>query len=119
VLVRGAIPEVRAAATGHAERTPPGFRAPSGALEDSFYLASGRQLWDASFIRCPTLVVASERDFWSRPQDRERLRAHLVRARRAQVVVLAGATHFVHLDRAERGREAFLSAALAFLSDGP
>lgn len=32
-------------------RTPPSFRAPSGAMEDSFYLAIGRQLWDASLIR--------------------------------------------------------------------
>jgi len=102
-----------------AERTPPSFRAPSGALEDSFYLASGRPLWDASLIRCATLVVASERDFWARPEDRERLRAHLVRAPRAEIVVLPGATHFVHLDRAERGRDAFLSAVLAFLSTSP
>lgn len=29
---------------------PPCFRSPNGALEDSFYLATGRQLWDASFI---------------------------------------------------------------------
>jgi len=73
-------------------------------MEDSLYLATGRQLWDASLITAPTRVLASERDFWSRPEDRELLHEHLVHAARAKVVVLKGATHFVHLDRAEHGR---------------
>jgi pimeloyl-ACP methyl ester carboxylesterase len=97
-------------------RTPPSFRAPSGALEDSFYQASGRQLWDASMIRSAVLVVQSENDFWSRPEDRETLRAHLTSARSARVVVLPGATHFVHLDRPERGRSRFLEEVLSFLA---
>jgi len=77
---------------------PPCFRSPNGALEDSFYLATGRQLWDASFIYVPTLVLASERDFWSRPADREKIRQDLVHAS-IRVVVIPNATHFVHLDR--------------------
>lgn len=36
------------------KHSPPCFRSPNGALEDSFYLATGRQLWDASFIYVPT-----------------------------------------------------------------
>jgi pimeloyl-ACP methyl ester carboxylesterase len=92
------------------------MRAPSGALEDSFYLATGRQLWDASLIRAPTLVVRSELDFWSRPEDARRLRDHLVHAPRAESVAIEGATHFVHLDRPERGRARFLSAVLSFLA---
>ena len=99
-------------------RTPPSFRAPLGALEDSFYLASGRQLWDASLILAPTLILRSGRDFWSRPEDAERLAAHLVHAPAARVVALPEATHFVHLDRPERGRERFLAEVLAFLADG-
>src|SRR5882762_776582 len=85
-------------------RKPPSFRSPCGAMEDSFYLATGRQLWDASLITAPTLVLASERDFWSRSEDRELVHEHLVHAARVKVVVLKGATHFVHLDRAEHGR---------------
>jgi pimeloyl-ACP methyl ester carboxylesterase len=84
---------------------PPAFRSPNGCLEDSFYVAVGRKLWDASLIRVPTLVIASERDFWSRPEDRTTLEAELVHAPRVKVVVIPGATHFVHLERAERGRE--------------
>jgi pimeloyl-ACP methyl ester carboxylesterase len=86
------------------KRTPPSFRSPCGALEDSFYLATGRQLFDASLITAPTLVLASERDFWSRVEDRELLRKHLVHAQRVKIVVLKDARHFVFLDRPEHGR---------------
>jgi pimeloyl-ACP methyl ester carboxylesterase len=96
-------------------RTPPSFRSPCGALEDSFYLATGRQLWDASLITAPTLVLASEGDFWSRIEDRELLQKHLVHAARVKVVVLKGATHFVRLDRPERGRTHLLEAVTEFL----
>src|SRR5215469_15149972 len=58
--------------TSHS-RTPPSFRSPCGALEDSFYLAIGRQLWDVSLVTAPILILASERDFWSRPEDRQAL----------------------------------------------
>jgi pimeloyl-ACP methyl ester carboxylesterase len=96
-------------------RVPPGFRSPCGALEDSFYLATGRQLWDASFITAPTLVLASERDFWSRPQDRQLLAAHLVHASRVKIVVIPGATHFVHLDRDQHGRAQLLNEITNFV----
>jgi pimeloyl-ACP methyl ester carboxylesterase len=98
-------------------REPRAFRAPSGAMEDSFYLATGRSLWDASLVLAPTLVLASERDFWSRPADREKLRADLVHAPRVSVVVIPGATHHVHLDRPERGRKLLLDTVLTFLSE--
>ena len=95
---------------------PPCFRSPNGAMEDSFYLATGRQLWDASFIYVPTLVLASERDFWSRPADREKLQHDLVHAPSVKIVVLPNATHFVHLDRPERGRQQLLDQMITFLS---
>ena len=97
-------------------RTPASFRAPSGAMEDSFYLATGRQLWDASFITCPTLVIRGEADFWSRPADLEMLGRHLVHAR-ARLVTIPDATHFVHLDRPERGRARLLEELQAFLAE--
>ncbi|HUN62173.1 MAG TPA: alpha/beta hydrolase [Candidatus Sulfotelmatobacter sp.] len=95
---------------------PPCFRSPNGAMEDSFYLATGRQLWDASFIYVPTLVLASERDFWSRPSDREKLQHDLVHAPFVKIVVLPNATHFVHLDRPERGRQQLLDDITNFLN---
>jgi pimeloyl-ACP methyl ester carboxylesterase len=97
-------------------RTPPSFRSPCGALEDSYYMATGRQLWDASLVTAPTLVVASERDFWSRPEDRELLAEHLVHSARVKVVVIPEATHFVHLDRPEHGRAQLLKEISDFLN---
>ncbi|SDD10371.1 alpha/beta hydrolase [Actinokineospora iranica] len=98
-----------------AEQDPPAFRAPSGALEDSFYLATGRRLWDGSAVGARVLIVRSERDFWSRPADVTDLRRDLVHAAEVRAVTLAGATHYAHLDRPERGRDRLLAELLAFL----
>lgn len=98
-------------------RTPPSFRAPSGALEDSFYIATGRKLWDASLIDARVLIVASEQDFWARPADRETLEKHLVHAEEVRTVVIPDATHWAHLDRPERGRRRFIKEVLSFLAD--
>jgi pimeloyl-ACP methyl ester carboxylesterase len=99
-------------------RTPPSCRAPTGALEDSFYLASGRQLWDASLISARTLIIRSERDFWSRPEDVELLCEHLTQAREVQSVALPQATHYVHLDRPAAGRTRFFEEVRTFLGNG-
>ncbi|RKH10662.1 alpha/beta fold hydrolase [Corallococcus sp. CA053C] len=97
-----------------ASRTPAAFRAPSGALEDSFYLATGRPLWDAASITARVLIVRAENDFWSRPEDVTRLQEHLVHAAAVKTVVIPQATHFVHLERAERGRRVLLDEVLRF-----
>ncbi|MGN7963035.1 alpha/beta hydrolase [Brucella sp. 22210] len=97
-------------------RTPPAFRAPSGAMEDSFYLANGRQLWDAASITARVLIIRSENDFWSRPADATSLAERLVRAKDVQSVTIPEATHFVHLDRGDKGRNAFLAEVERFLS---
>lgn len=91
------------------------FRSPCGAMEDSFYLATGHELWDATLIMSPTLILVSERDFWSRPIDRENLVRDLVHAKRVKLVILPNATHFVHLDRPERGRNQLLDEVTAFV----
>jgi pimeloyl-ACP methyl ester carboxylesterase len=100
------------------KHTPPCFRSPNGAMEDSFYLATGRQLWDASLIYTPTLVLASERDFWSRPADREKLQNDAVHAK-VRIVVIPDATHFVHLDRPQHGRKMLLEEVLKFVHESP
>jgi pimeloyl-ACP methyl ester carboxylesterase len=46
-------------------RTPASLRAPNGVLEDSFYQATGRPLWNAANIYAPTLVIAGNYDTWS------------------------------------------------------
>ncbi len=95
---------------------PPAFRAPMGAIEDSFYQASGRRLFDASSITSRVLVVRSGRDFWSRPEDVEAFSHDTVHATSLEVLNLPEATHFVHLDRPERGRDQLLQAVSAFLA---
>jgi pimeloyl-ACP methyl ester carboxylesterase len=96
-------------------RTPPSFRSPCGALEDSFYLATGRQLWDASLVTAPTLILASEHGFWSRPEDRENLANDLVHCTKVRVAVIPGATPFVHLDRPNHGRELLIKEIASFV----
>lgn len=100
-------------------RSPPSFRAPAGALEDSYYLGTGRQLWDGSLLRCNLLISRGGRDFWSAPGDPERLAAQAAHAPRVQLFQQPDATHFVHLDRPERGRDAFLAAVRDFLALAP
>jgi pimeloyl-ACP methyl ester carboxylesterase len=116
-VAKAYVREALASDTESNRQNPPCFRSPNGALEDSFYLALGRQLWDASFITVPTLVLASERDFWSRPADRDRLKADLVHAPVVKVVVIPNATHFVHLDRPEHGRQVLMEETIRFLND--
>jgi pimeloyl-ACP methyl ester carboxylesterase len=98
-----------------ANRNPPAFRAPSGAMADSFELASGRKLWDATTITARVLVLRSERDFWSRPEDVTTLERDLTNAANVRAVTIPDATHYVHLDRAEKGRAAFVAEVGRFL----
>ncbi|MGF1551817.1 MAG: alpha/beta fold hydrolase [Paracoccaceae bacterium] len=102
------------------ERDPPSFRAPSGALADSFLIATGASLWDARLIEADALVIRSGNDFWSRPEDVATLARHLGERRegRAETLTIQEATHHVHLDRPERGRDAFVEAVTAFLIGG-
>jgi pimeloyl-ACP methyl ester carboxylesterase len=97
-------------------REPPSFRAPSGAMEDSFYLAIGHQLWDATLITAHCLVLRSSRDFWSRAADLELLSADLVNAASVRTVELQDATHHVHLDRPDRGRDRLIDEITRLLA---
>lgn len=116
-------PAVAAAYVEHAlasdptsgDREPPSFRAPTGAMKDSFRLAIGQRLWDAGRITARTLVVRGEHDFWSREDDVPTLVADLTRVEEVRAVRLAGATHFVHLDRAEHGRARLVGELVRWL----
>jgi pimeloyl-ACP methyl ester carboxylesterase len=99
------------------KRLPVTFRAPLGAIEDSFYQASGRRLFDAASISAHVLVVRSELDFWSRPEDAAALVRDASRAQSVRTVTLPQATHFVHLDRPERGRDELLTEVEALFAE--
>ena len=99
------------------DRTPPSFRAPTGALADSFELAMGRKQWSAnSLVSVPVLFIRSALDFWSRPEDVD---AVLEDAPIAEAVLIPQATHFVHLDRSTSGRSFFLYSVIKFLTNQP
>lgn len=98
-----------------ADRDPPAFRAPAGATEDSFLQAGGRRLFDAGSITAPVLLLRSEHDFWSRPEDAAAFAHDAVRSAGVRSVTLPGATHYAHLDRPERGRDALIAEITAFL----
>lgn len=95
---------------------PPAFRAPMGAMEDSFYQATGRRLFDASSIAARILIVRSGRDFWSRPEDAATLAREAVRSAQVERLDLPDSTHLVHLDRPQRGRERLIAGIADFLA---
>jgi pimeloyl-ACP methyl ester carboxylesterase len=101
------------------QHNPPAFRAPMGAIEDSFYQATGRKLFDASSITARTLIIRGELDFWSRPDDATEFLHDATHAKSARLLVLPGATHFVHLDRPQHGRDTLLHEIFCFLKDCP
>jgi hypothetical protein len=95
-------------------RTPASLRAPNGVLEDSFYQATGRPLWNAANIYAPTLVIAGQYDTWSYLEDREGLMRDLVHVPVKQSVLIPDATHFVLF---EKNRIQFFDAILKFLKE--
>jgi pimeloyl-ACP methyl ester carboxylesterase len=98
------------------DREPPSFRAPNGAMKDSYYLATGQQLWNAGQIQARTLILRGEYDFWSRPADVTTLAADLTLAKEVRAVTVPGATHFMHLDREDRGRGQTVTEILRHLA---
>jgi len=95
-------------------RTPPSLRAPNGVLEDSFYQATGRPLWNAANIYAPTLVIGGNYDTWSFQEDREGLMRNLIHAASKKNVLIPDATHFVLF---EKKRFEFFNAVLKFLQE--
>lgn len=96
-------------------RNPASFRFPSGPTADTLKMVNGRQIFDASFIRSHVLILRSGDDFWSRPADAQTLLAHLTHAASAELVVMPGVSHYVHLQPTP-DRQKFIDAVLAFTS---
>jgi pimeloyl-ACP methyl ester carboxylesterase len=97
-----------------ATRNPPSLRAPNGVLEDSFYQATGRPLWNAANIYVPTLLIAGAYDTWSYPEDREGLMRDLVHSPVKRSTLIPDATHFVLF---EKNRHTFFEEILKFVKN--
>ncbi len=100
-------------------QSPGSFLSPAGAMEDSFYLATGQRFWSASLITARALVVSAGLDFWARPSDRDALAAGLTSAKSVEVLDLPHSTHYLHLDRPEKGRSEMLRHVLRFFGQHP
>jgi pimeloyl-ACP methyl ester carboxylesterase len=98
-----------------ASRTPASIRIPGGFRKDHYLLSKGQRFWDAKDLRVPVLYMRGSRDHWSRPEDLEALERDLATAANSKFVTIPDATHFVFLDRPERGRTQMLKEIRAFL----
>ncbi len=96
-------------------RTPPAACLPRGFQRDHFEMAQGKLFWSAADVRAATLIVRGSRDHWSRPDDVSALRSGLTNAARVDVLEIPNGTHFVLLDRPERGRQVFVDHVRRFL----
>lgn len=54
--------------------------------------------------------------FWSRPEDVQAFAHDATHATSLKIVALPEATHFVHLDRPQRGRDQLLREISAFIA---
>ncbi|OKH33796.1 hypothetical protein NIES2101_39625 [Calothrix sp. HK-06] len=97
-------------------RQPSSLKIPNAYQLESYNLARGQKYWNATDITAPTLVIRGERDFWSRPADLEALKNELVNSSKVKTVTIPDGTHYLFLDRPEKGRSRFLQEVLSFFS---
>ncbi len=87
---------------------------PGGYREESFYMSLGKKYWDAKDIVNPSLIIRTELDFWSRPEDLTAIQKELVNAPGSRFVTIPG-THYVFLDRPAYGRDQLIEEVTRFL----
>ncbi|MGS2738362.1 alpha/beta fold hydrolase [Sinomicrobium sp. M5D2P17] len=88
---------------------------PGGYREESFYMSNGKKYWDAGDITTPSLIIRSELDFWSRPEDLAAIDNDL-NINKKRVVTIPG-THYLFLDRPERGRTRLIEEIANFIRE--
>jgi pimeloyl-ACP methyl ester carboxylesterase len=97
------------------DRDPITFRCPNGMLEDSFYIGRGQKLVHACQVQCKVMILRPALDYFSRPEDVAALREDLTNAEDVVVWEPADTTHYLILDRPERGRTEALDRISAFI----
>lgn len=97
-------------------RRPHSYRSPNGMLEDSYFMGKGDKLVHAGQVYCKVLIIRPKLDYFSRPEDVASLRYDLVNAEAVEVWEPENATHYVILDRAERGRTEAITRIRRFLA---
>jgi pimeloyl-ACP methyl ester carboxylesterase len=94
---------------------PPSVRIPIGYQVDAFNLSLGRPLFAAKEIRVPVLIIRGELDFWSRPVDLAALARDLVNSPEVHTLTITNGTHYLFLDRPERGRSQFIAETMKLM----
>lgn len=92
------------------------LKVPGGYREESFYMSLGKKYWDASSITCATLILRTNLDFWSRPEDLIAIEEDLINSQRKRIKEIKG-THYVFLDRPERGRNELINEIVNFIKE--
>lgn len=90
------------------------LKVPGGYRKESYEMAHGKKYWNAKDIKVPVLLLRSEYDFWSRPKDMTSICEELGTSTK-KCVTLPAATHFVFLDKPEKGRALLLTEMTVFL----
>ena len=98
------------------DRDPPSYRSPNGMLEDSYFMGKGNPLLHASQVYAKTMIIRPKLDYFARDEDIAALREDLVNAPTVKMWEPEDVTHFVFLDRPERGRSDAISALIDFLA---
>lgn len=98
------------------DRDPPSYRSPNGMLEDSFYMGMGNKLVHANQVYARVMVISPEYDRWCRKEDIAALRDDLVHSPEIRVWEPKNTTHYILLDRPERGRDDLLVEMKDFLA---
>ncbi|MCE7053447.1 alpha/beta hydrolase [Algoriphagus sp. AGSA1] len=87
---------------------------PGGYREESFYMSQGRKYWTARDIYAPSLIIRTELDFWSRPEDLKAFDEDLPPTIERRIIEIPG-THYVFLDRLEKGKGELVDEMVEFL----
>lgn len=92
------------------------MKVPGGYREESFYMSMGEKYWDAKDISCPSLILRTNLDFWSRPADLVAIEKDLINASRKRIHEIKG-THYVFLDKPQRGRNELITEIVNFIKE--
>lgn len=99
------------------DRNPPTYRSPNGMLEDLYRMGcNGEKLFHAGQIYCKVMIVKPEYDDLCRLTDMAVFMQDLTHAEEVVLWAEKNTTHYVLLDRPERGRTHFLNSMDSFLS---
>lgn len=95
---------------------PPSYRSPSGMLEDLLHMANGTKLVHANQVYAKVLIVNPEYDRLCQTEDMEVLIEDLIHAEEVIHYQPKNTTHYILLDRPERGRTELLATMDKFLN---